>query len=221
MQNNRIDSRARGNAPQMLDKYKKLANDAAMNDDRVQTEYYLQFADHYFRVIADSKAQKEEAQAKRQAERGDNQSDDDDDDDGDDRQDSRQDNRQDTRKPRAKRSDRGPRQDDNRGSRRSRGNEFEEGREGESGDQQDGDNPFTRDDAPKPKAKKPRKKRDDSTPVDNDGGLDPSMLPPAIARADAGSDADGDDAPKKPRKLSTRTRRPRDEDDDGAREAVG
>ena len=66
---NRIDSRARGNAPQLLDKYKKLAQDAQHNGDRVQMEYYLQFADHYFRVIADNKARQEEAKAKRQEER--------------------------------------------------------------------------------------------------------------------------------------------------------
>jgi len=57
---NRIDSRARGNAPQMLDKFKKLAQDAQHNGDRVQMEYYLQFADHYFRVIADIKARVDE-----------------------------------------------------------------------------------------------------------------------------------------------------------------
>ena len=57
---NRIDSRARGNAPQMLDKYKKLAQDAQHNGDRVQMEYYLQFADHYFRVIADNKTRQDE-----------------------------------------------------------------------------------------------------------------------------------------------------------------
>lgn len=57
---NRIDSRARGNAPQMLEKYRKLAQDAQHNGDRVQMEYYLQFADHYFRVIADNKARAEE-----------------------------------------------------------------------------------------------------------------------------------------------------------------
>ena len=62
---NRIDSRARGNAPQLLDKYKKLAQDAQHNGDRVQAEYYLQFADHYFRVIADNKARQDEARAKR------------------------------------------------------------------------------------------------------------------------------------------------------------
>ena len=57
---NRIDSRARGNAPQMLDKFKKLAQDAQHNGDRVQMEYYLQFADHYFRVTADNKARVDE-----------------------------------------------------------------------------------------------------------------------------------------------------------------
>ncbi len=58
---NRIDSRARGNAPQMLDKYKKLAQDAQHHGDRVQAEYYLQFADHYFRVIADNRVRQDEA----------------------------------------------------------------------------------------------------------------------------------------------------------------
>ena len=77
---NRIDNRARGNAPQMLEKYKKLAHEASLNDDRVQTEYYLQFADHYFRVIADIQAQKDEARAKRDAERKPGDDDDSDDD---------------------------------------------------------------------------------------------------------------------------------------------
>jgi len=66
---NRIDSRARGNAPQLLDKYKKLAQDAQHNGDRVQMEYYLQFADHYFRVIADNKARQDEARGRRYEER--------------------------------------------------------------------------------------------------------------------------------------------------------
>jgi len=58
---NRIDSRARGNAPQLLEKYRKMAQDAHLNGDRVQAEYYLQFADHYFRVIADTRLRQEEA----------------------------------------------------------------------------------------------------------------------------------------------------------------
>ncbi|MDE2303480.1 MAG: DUF4167 domain-containing protein [Sphingomonadales bacterium] len=62
---NRIDSRARGNAPQMLEKYRKLAHDAHLNGDRVNAEYYLQFADHYFRVIADTRLRQEEARLRR------------------------------------------------------------------------------------------------------------------------------------------------------------
>ncbi len=66
---NRIDNRARGNASQMLDKYKKLANDAQLNGDRVNAEYYLQFADHYFRVLADYRARQEAKQEAKQEER--------------------------------------------------------------------------------------------------------------------------------------------------------
>jgi hypothetical protein len=68
-QGNRIDSRARGNAPQLLEKYKKLAHDASLNGDRVQSEYYLQFADHYFRVVADSRAVKDEQRPRYQGDR--------------------------------------------------------------------------------------------------------------------------------------------------------
>ncbi len=67
---NRIDNRARGNAAQMLDKYKKMAHDAQINDDRVNAEYYLQFADHYFRVNADTQARREEQRLAREEARG-------------------------------------------------------------------------------------------------------------------------------------------------------
>lgn len=72
---NRIDSRARGNAPQMLEKYRKLAHDAHLNGDRVTAEYYLQFADHYFRVIADTRVRQDEQRRPRD-ERGPDQSED-------------------------------------------------------------------------------------------------------------------------------------------------
>ena len=49
---NRQDNRSRGNAAQLHEKYKALARDAQLSGDRVQTEYYLQFADHYFRVLS-------------------------------------------------------------------------------------------------------------------------------------------------------------------------
>ncbi len=67
---NRIDSRARGNAPQMLEKFRKLAHDAHLNGDRVQEEYYLQFADHYFRVIADQRNRQEEQRLRRDEREG-------------------------------------------------------------------------------------------------------------------------------------------------------
>ena len=66
---NRIDNRARGNASQMLEKYKKLASDAQHNDDRVNAEYYLQFADHYFRVLADFRSRQEIRQEERRPNR--------------------------------------------------------------------------------------------------------------------------------------------------------
>lgn len=82
-QGNRIDSRARGNATQMLEKYKKMAHDAQMNGDRVATEYYLQFADHYFRVLADNRARQDEYRRPREDQGRDNGIDyADDDDDG-------------------------------------------------------------------------------------------------------------------------------------------
>ena len=59
---NRIDSRARGNAAQLLEKYKNMARDAQMSGDRVMTEYYLQFADHYFRVLSENRPRFEEQQ---------------------------------------------------------------------------------------------------------------------------------------------------------------
>lgn len=62
---NRIDNRARGNAPQLLEKYKTLARDAQQSGDRVLAEYYFQFADHYFRVLAESRARYEEANPNR------------------------------------------------------------------------------------------------------------------------------------------------------------
>ncbi len=62
---NRQDNRQRGNAAQLLEKYKGLARDAQMQGDRVQTEYYLQYADHYFRVLNESRARFEEQRRQR------------------------------------------------------------------------------------------------------------------------------------------------------------
>jgi Domain of unknown function (DUF4167) len=73
---NRQDSRQRGNAAQLLEKYKSLARDAQLAGDRVQTEYYLQYADHYFRVLGESRARFDE----QRRQRGDDSDDDENDD---------------------------------------------------------------------------------------------------------------------------------------------
>jgi hypothetical protein len=62
---NRQDNRQRGNATQLLEKYKNMARDSQLAGDRVQTEYYLQFADHYFRVLSESRARFEDQRRQR------------------------------------------------------------------------------------------------------------------------------------------------------------
>lgn len=62
---NRLDNRARGNANQLCEKYKSMARDAHQQGDRVMNEYYLQFADHYFRVLAETNLRKEEQKRER------------------------------------------------------------------------------------------------------------------------------------------------------------
>ena len=76
---NRIDSRARGNANQLYEKYKNLARDAQMSGDRVNIEYYLQYADHYFRVLADTRSRFEDNSQPRRQQPFDLDGDDDDD----------------------------------------------------------------------------------------------------------------------------------------------
>jgi len=62
---NRQDTRQRGNAAQLLEKYKNMARDSQLAGDRVQTEYYLQFADHYFRVLSENRSRFEEQNPRR------------------------------------------------------------------------------------------------------------------------------------------------------------
>ena len=50
--NNR--SRSRGNASQLFEKYTKLAREASSIGDRILSEYYYQFADHYSRLMVES-----------------------------------------------------------------------------------------------------------------------------------------------------------------------
>ncbi len=205
---NRIDSRARGNAPQLLDKYKKLAQDAHHNGDRVQQEYYLQFADHYFRVIADNKARQDEARAKRDDRQSgdDDQDDDRDDDRHDDRRPNNQQNSNNNRRPRQRRDDR-----DNRDN-RDRNQQGESSNEGSNYEPED--NPFVANEAPekaadKPKKRAPRRKKADQ--ANGDAGIDVAALPPAIGGDDSAS---GDDVevPKKPVRRRAKSGPKRDED---------
>jgi hypothetical protein len=64
---NRLENRVRGNATQLLEKYKQLARDAHQSGDRVAAEYYLQHADHYFRVLNDVRIRQEEMRSRRGA----------------------------------------------------------------------------------------------------------------------------------------------------------
>ncbi len=192
---NRIDSRARGNAPQMLEKYRKLAHDSALNGDRVQAEYYLQFADHYFRVIADLRTPRDDSAPRRDTER--EQSDDYDDYD----------------------DDRGQRNQQDYSSEREDGDQPAEREEANTAPASEtAENPFTR----KKPARAPRERKERKEPVaaDSDGdepaALDPSILPPSIARDDARDDDGGEKA------TPRRARRPRSprKGDDETLEAV-
>jgi hypothetical protein len=190
---NRIDSRARGNAPQLLEKYRKMAHDSAVNGDRVQAEYYLQFADHYFRVLADSRAQRDEQRPRRDFER----------EPGSDYDDFE------ARDERPDRSDRErPRERDERAD----FGEGERGREGaDSFAAPREDNPLTRDQQRGGQDRNRAPRRSEGESSEEPAGLDPSTLPPAIGK---------DEADEKPRR--TRRPRNRDAGDgDETLEAVG
>lgn len=61
--NRSMEPRQRGNALQLLEKYSNLAREAHQQGERVQAEYYLQYADHYHRVVAEMRARQDERQA--------------------------------------------------------------------------------------------------------------------------------------------------------------
>ncbi len=219
-QGNRIDSRARGNAPQMLEKYRKLAHDASLNGDRVQTEYYLQFADHYFRVVADSRQQKDDQQPRREHQRDDREQSSAGY-DSDDYQSEDQESGRDSRPPRRDRDD------DDRDERAGDRGRSDEGSRAYEGDEADADdNPFTRDargpkersgqrgrgrgraandaDAghePNGRVPEPRAERPEA--AEEPAGFDAGILPPSIPREE--------DAAPRPR----RARKPRPADDNG------
>ncbi|WP_082431040.1 DUF4167 domain-containing protein [Novosphingobium sp. KN65.2] len=225
-QMNRIDSRARGNAPQLLEKYRKLAHDAHLNGDRVQEEYYLQFADHYFRVIADQKQRQEESRQPRRDDRSQDYGDD-----------TGSEDENDGEAPRYHQQD--------RGQRYQRSNEapVEQVEAREEADGNDGSiyeppqNPFVRDNRGARgglKQRKPRRGDDAGDGNDEAGeeseaaqtaseGFDPATLPPPISakaedkpkrrtRAKAKPEA-GEEGEEKPKRR--RTRKPSASSEDG------
>ncbi|AMO73005.1 DUF4167 domain-containing protein [Sphingorhabdus sp. M41] len=179
---NRIDNRARGNAAQMLEKFKKMAQDAQVNGDRVQAEYYHQFADHYFRVNADTIARREEQRIAREEPRGDNRS--------DNRNDNRSDNRNDNRGNGSSQDDSSDSGDgDNQRSRPQQAQKNRPQRE----DRNDRDDVTAKEAAPEEKkpvrSRRPRKVENVATRSENtekngeSNGLDASALPPAISQS--------------------------------------
>ncbi|MFA7597575.1 MAG: DUF4167 domain-containing protein [Novosphingobium sp.] len=190
---NRIDSRARGNAPQLLEKYRKLAHDASLNGDRVQAEYYLQFADHYFRVIADGRARQEEQRARREEERfppGDPQSDEYDDDGSYDSPPPRGRGRA---EPRETARETGPAGED--------AEDVEQAEDGVSGvSYEPADNPFIRRNTRTRTNTRRRQPAEEAAEEGESGdqptlALDPSSLPPPIGASD--SEAEEKPAPRK------------------------
>ena len=79
------DVKIRGSAQQVLDKYLQYARDAQTSGDRILSEAYYQFAEHYQRIVAKQQEAKERAQQQRQQNR-DNRRDDRDDSDSQDKE---------------------------------------------------------------------------------------------------------------------------------------
>ncbi len=181
---NRQDNRQRGNAAQLLEKYKSMARDAQLAGDRVQTEYYLQFADHYFRVLSENRARFEEQNPRRQR-------DDEDEDEGDEELMEGDDGGEERpeRPERQERPDRGPRQD--RGDRFNR--ERRPRREERAVRDNDEDGEGGR--------------------VNGGGETIPfDALPPAIGRDDSETVDVADEKPRRPRR--TRAPRPAEGDEE-------
>ena len=174
------------------EKYKNMARDAHQQGDRVMNEYYLQFADHYFRILAEANNRKDDQQR----------------------------DREDTRKPRQSddRDNSGNRDNaDNRQNADDRNNDDD----GDDGDDRDeGRDEVKADVEDKPK-RRPRKPAKQAASSQGNGGDQPNggekieadRLPGAI-----GLSADRDDdepAAAKPARKAMRARTPKADDGKG------
>lgn len=210
---NRQDNRSRGNAAQLLEKYKSLARDAQLQGDRVQSEYWLQFAEHYYRVLNENRARFEEQRRTRDDYGSDEDEDQDEamaadgdegDEDGDDRH---------LRDDRGNREDRGNRDDRNyRNERPERTERPERNERPERAEQPERPRREfqpreERNGERRPEGFRPRRERPEprvEAQNDSDERISLDVLPPAIAVVE------GDAPAKAPRR---RTRRPREEGD--------
>jgi hypothetical protein len=174
---NRQDNRQRGNAAQLLEKYKSMARDAQLAGDRVQTEYFLQYADHYFRVLGESRSRFEDQRRQRGE-------DDLEEDEGEEEMEAEGSEAQDER----------PRREPRRDHDRSRRPESEQQprRRAERSDEDS----FEREERP---ARRPRSNGSEST-------LPLSVLPPAIGRGDDESRDEHVEEPQEAARPKRRTR---------------
>jgi hypothetical protein len=181
---NRQDSRQRGNAAQLLEKYKNMARDAQLGGDRVQSEYYLQFAEHYYRVLGESRARFEE----QRRQRGDDGSDEDGDDDM-------------------------LEAADDHGDQNDQGEPFEQQEQAGQREQRDRrpQREF-RDQRPRRQDNRANGARPESN-NDDEERISLEVLPPSIGREVESGDDDGDPVAAKPRRRARRPR-PEGEDDE-------
>jgi hypothetical protein len=233
---NRQDNRQRGNAAQLLEKYKSMARDAQLGGDRVQTEYYLQYAEHYYRMLGESRARYDEQRRARGEDMDDDESDDELAEGGDDQRSNDQDGRDDERpqrthgnnrsdgnnrnerfdRERSDGGDRGPRPDRTpRYARNDRNGGEGADRGGVDGTDtagvDDGRETAARPERPaRPLRNANRSDSDEARP--NLESISFDALPPAIGRDSVSDGGDGDDAPLTPKR---RARKPRPAEDEG------
>ncbi len=183
---NRQDNRQRGNAAQLLEKYKNMARDAQLAGDRVQAEYYLQFADHYFRVLGENRPRFDEQRPHRD--------DSSDEDDGDEQMADSSDDEQQQSDDRGDRNERAERNErPERSSRSDRGERNDRGPRGNG----------------RERPQRNGSQLAEAEPEVDDERIALEVLPPAIGRD---SDDEGE-APAKPRRRVRKARNDGDEAD--------
>ncbi|MCL6679212.1 DUF4167 domain-containing protein [Sphingomonas sp. RG327] len=181
---NRQDNRQRGNAAQLLEKYKNMARDAQLAGDRVQAEYYLQFADHYFRVLGENRPRFDEQRPQRD--------DSSDEDEGDEQMaEASDDEQQQQSNDRGERAERNERPE--RSSRSDRGERNDRGPRGNG----------------RERPQRNGSQLAEAEPEIDDERIALEVLPPAIGRD---SDDEGE-APAKPRRRVRKVRNDGDEAD--------